>query len=46
VKIEEILAKLTSKDERYDHMTWIGRNYSIANLKKDLKQCLEDKNAS
>lgn len=40
IKIEEILLKLT-KDDKFDNMTWVGRNYSIRDLKKDLKLCNE-----
>lgn len=42
MKIEEILLKLT-KDERFDNMTWVGKNYSIRDLKKDLREILNDK---
>ena len=34
-KIEDIIKCLT-KDERFDNMVWVGKNYSIRDLKRDL----------
>jgi hypothetical protein len=35
--IEDIIKCLT-KDERFDKMIWVGHHYSIADLKKDLRE--------
>lgn len=35
--VNDILLKLTT-DNKFDHMTWIGKNYSIRDLKNDLKE--------
>jgi hypothetical protein len=37
MKVEDILKSLT-KDERFDKMVWVGKNYSIRDLKNDLKE--------
>lgn len=36
IQVNDILNKLT-KDSPLDRMVWVGKNYSIADLKRDLK---------
>ena len=41
MKISDIIAKLTVNGEKFAHWTWVGKNYSKADLLKDLRKADE-----
>ncbi len=36
--VAEIIKKLTRKGEKFAHLTWVGPNYSNADLLRDLRE--------
>lgn len=38
--IPEIIRRLTTNDERFSHLVWVGKNYSKADLMRDLRAAL------
>ena len=38
--IADIILRMTTNDERFNHLVWVGKNYSKADLIRDLRELL------